>query len=87
MQVIHNNTCPESTLKKKKNYICYHVMCESAARDDTLTGDILITRFVLKYPPSYYMLGNESSRYQTCHMTYQMIFENLGSNLRPTQCW
>ena len=38
MSVIHNTQLPESTLKNKRNYICYHTVCESFAMDEYLTG-------------------------------------------------
>ena len=40
MSVIHINLRPESTLKKKSNYICYHNFCESIATDESLTGHV-----------------------------------------------
>ena len=38
ISVIHNTQRPESTLKKKSNSICYHVVGESLA-----TGESIIT--------------------------------------------
>ena len=32
---IHNTQRPESTLKKKSNYIFYHAVCESVAKGDS----------------------------------------------------
>jgi hypothetical protein len=40
MSVIHNTQCPESTLKKKSNQICYHTVRESIAMGKSLTGHI-----------------------------------------------
>ena len=40
MSVIHNTHRPESTLNKKSNSICYHVMRESIAMGESLTGHI-----------------------------------------------
>ncbi|KAL7458731.1 hypothetical protein ACHAXS_000432 [Conticribra weissflogii] len=38
MSVIHNNTKPESVLKKKNNVVCYHTVRESVAIDEFLTA-------------------------------------------------
>ena len=38
--VVHNNQLPESTLKKKRNYIFYHYVRESVAIGESLTGNI-----------------------------------------------
>ena len=38
MLVIHNTQRPESTLKRKSNYILYHDFCESIAMGESLTG-------------------------------------------------
>ena len=40
MSVIHNTQRPESTLKKKLNSICYHVIKESVAIKESLTGHV-----------------------------------------------
>ena len=40
MSVIHNTQRPESVLKKKSNSICYHMIRESVAMGETLTGHI-----------------------------------------------
>ena len=40
MSVIHNTQQPESTLKKKSNYIAYHVVRESVAMGESLTGHV-----------------------------------------------
>jgi len=40
MSVIHNTQKPESTLKKKSNSICYHLIRESVAMGESLTGHI-----------------------------------------------
>ena len=42
MSVIHNTQpqCPESTLKKKSHFLCYHAACESVATRESLTGHI-----------------------------------------------
>ena len=37
MSVIHNTSKPESTLKKKSNSICYHIVRESVAIGEVLT--------------------------------------------------
>ena len=37
MSVIYNKSRPESTLKKKSNYICYHAMREAVASGECLT--------------------------------------------------
>ena len=37
MSVIYNTSRPESTLKKKSNYICYHAMREVVASGECLT--------------------------------------------------
>ena len=38
--VIHNNQFPESKLSKKRNFRCYHSVCESVAMGDSLTGNV-----------------------------------------------
>ena len=38
--VNHNTQRPESNLKNKSNYICYHTVCESGAMGDSLTRHI-----------------------------------------------
>ena len=38
MSVLHNTRKPESTLKKKSNSIAYHLVRESEAMGETLTG-------------------------------------------------
>ena len=40
MSVIHNTQRPESTLKKKSNAICYHMIRESVAMDESITGHV-----------------------------------------------
>ena len=40
MSVIRNNQRPESTFKKKSNYICYHAVCESVSMGGSLTGHV-----------------------------------------------
>ena len=40
MSVIHNTQCPELTLKKKSNQICYHFVRESVAMGESLTAHI-----------------------------------------------
>ena len=35
MSFIYNNQRPESTLKKKSNYICYHAVCEFFAMGES----------------------------------------------------
>ena len=40
MSVIHNTQCPESTLRKKSNSVCYHAIRESVAMDECLTGHV-----------------------------------------------
>ena len=37
MSVIHNTSTPESTLKKKSNAICYHLVREAVAAKECLT--------------------------------------------------
>ena len=52
--MIHNTHLPESTLNKKSNSICYHVMRESVAMGNSITEHIgtneniadLATRFL-----------------------------------------
>jgi hypothetical protein len=41
MSVVHNTQCPESTLKKKSNSICYHAICELVAMGESLIGHCL----------------------------------------------
>ena len=40
MSVIHNTQNPESTLDKKSDSICYHVMRESVAMGESITAHI-----------------------------------------------
>ena len=40
MAVIHNTQRPESMLKKKSNFICYHAVRESVVMVEALTGHI-----------------------------------------------
>ena len=40
ISVIHNNQRPESILKKKSNYICYHAVFESVAMGESLIGHV-----------------------------------------------
>ena len=40
MPVIHNTQHPESTLKKKSNFVCYHAMRESVTKGESLTGHV-----------------------------------------------
>ena len=40
MSIIHNTQCPESTLKKKSNEICYHATRESVAMGESRTGHV-----------------------------------------------
>ncbi len=40
MSVIHNTQRPDSQLKKKSNSICYHMIRESVAMGESLTGHI-----------------------------------------------
>ena len=40
MSVIHNTQRPESMLRKKSNSICYHVIRESVAMGEMLTGHV-----------------------------------------------
>ena len=40
MSVIHNTQRPESMLKKKSNYICYHYCRESVAMNECITGHV-----------------------------------------------
>ena len=40
MFVINNTQRPDSTLKKKSNYICYHAVCESIAMGESLIGNV-----------------------------------------------
>ena len=44
MSVIHNTQRPESTLKKKSNSICYHVVRESVAMGESLTGHVVTSK-------------------------------------------
>ncbi len=37
ISVISNTSKPESVLKKKKNAVCYHTVCESVAMGESLT--------------------------------------------------
>ena len=40
MSMIHNTQCPESTLKKKSNSICYHAIREAIAKGEILAGHV-----------------------------------------------
>ena len=44
MSVIHNTSKPESVLKKKSNYICYHFVRESVAMRECLTTHVPTAR-------------------------------------------
>ena len=46
MSVIHNTQRPESTLKKKSNYIAYHAVRESVSMGKSLTGNVGTNRHV-----------------------------------------
>ena len=41
MLVINNTQRPDSTLKKKSNYIWYHAVCESVEMGESLTGHVV----------------------------------------------
>ena len=55
MSVIYNTSRPDSTLKKKANLVCYHVIRELAAMGEIMTTHVatldnpadLCTRFIL----------------------------------------
>ena len=55
MSTIHNTQCPDSTLKKKSNSICYHPIQEAVAMQEILTRHVktgknpadLLTKVVL----------------------------------------
>ena len=55
MPTIHNMQCPDSTLKKKSNSICYHAIREAVVMQEILTGHVrtdknpadLLTKVVL----------------------------------------
>ena len=38
MSVIHNTSRSESVLRKKRNSVCYHAVCESFAMGESLVG-------------------------------------------------
>ncbi len=40
MSVINNTSKPKSVLKRKKNTVCYHTVCESVAMGESLTTHI-----------------------------------------------
>ena len=40
MPVIQNTQFPDSFLKKKTNYICYHAVCKSVVMGESLTGHV-----------------------------------------------
>ena len=40
MSVIHNSSTPESVLRKKRNSVFYHAVCDLVAVDDSLVGHI-----------------------------------------------
>ena len=40
MSVIHNTQCPESTLKKKSNSVCYHAVREMVAMNEMRTAHV-----------------------------------------------
>ena len=40
MSMIHNTQCPDSTLKKKSNSICYHAVHEAITMQEILTGHV-----------------------------------------------
>jgi hypothetical protein len=47
MSVIQNTQNPESTLKKKSNFICYHFIREAIAMGDAMT-DTFVLRTILR---------------------------------------
>ena len=87
MLFIHNNQNPESKLKNKSNYICYHAVFEFVEMGESLTGNVGTNKIVLTQPPMYYIVGNASSMCHTCYSTSMMICEHLGGNIRPKKCW
>jgi hypothetical protein len=40
MYVVHNNQRPESVLKKKSNFLCYHMVRESAVMGESIIGHV-----------------------------------------------
>ena len=40
VSVGHNTSRPESVLRKERNSVCYHVVCESVAMGKSLVGHI-----------------------------------------------
>ena len=40
MSNVHNTSRPESVLRKKRNFVCYHVVFESAAVNECLVRNI-----------------------------------------------
>jgi hypothetical protein len=40
MSVVHNTQCPESVLNKKSNSLCYHMVRESAAMGESISGHV-----------------------------------------------
>jgi hypothetical protein len=40
MSVVHNTQLPEAMLKKKSNYLCYHMVRESAAMGESIIGHV-----------------------------------------------
>ena len=36
MSVVHNTPIPQSVLRKKRNSVCYHAVCESVAVGESL---------------------------------------------------
>ena len=40
MSVIHNTSRPESVLRKKSNFVCYHAVHESVAMFESLVGHV-----------------------------------------------
>ena len=57
--VIHSTHLPESTLKKKKNSICYHLIRESVSIGDSLTSYITTT-FNLYYILTKALFGQKN---------------------------
>ena len=86
MSVIHNTQNPESTLKKKSNYNCYHDICESFAMGESLTGQIGTTKNCADLENQ--VLYGGKRRFLVSNLSYDIYdyLEHLRDNLRPTEC-
>ena len=84
MSVIHNNQCPEFTLRGKINSICYHTMRESVAM-----GELLMTHIPKNNNPLNLMmkvLAGQNRRNFVGNFLYD-IYDEHHFNLYNINCF